>query len=449
MKYSYSLSLLPLLFSSSLFPSVAADDSVPLLSIAEPAAIDPSSASVLVRLGTALRTWQDTFFSHTRLTWPTGIDWTNAFHGTLLSSLLPYFPEYLNDLLLFFRGQDVVSLRDQAHDDMLWVVLNWIEAIEAVKEIAPNSGYISMFEDRALEFYNLAAQGWDEQLCGGGMIWSPHLEPYKNAITNELWIAASIRMYQVASTRNVQHLISAMGGYQWLKSSGMLNANGLYADGFHVSNLTTGGTTCDKLDKMVYTYNQGVLLTGLRGLYEELGDPQYLKDGTALVDATIRADSELIREGVLTEKCDPGGYCSQNGQTFKAIWMHHLSYFCALPEVSAECERYGVFVRQNAEAAWNTRNGTGVGGMWWGSPVGQRVGRDEVELELQVEQGEKLEDGENDCVGEEWAVCEKRQRRVGWREGDSNDRGRGRTVESHAGLVAALRAALEVGAVET
>lgn len=303
-----------------------------------------------------------------------------------------------------------------------------------------------MFAARAKEFYTIAENGWDDALCGGGMIWSPWLEPYKNAITNELYISASVGMYLYHPDRNASHLASALKAYAWLKRSGMQNVQGLYTDGFHISRLNeppeAGEKVCDKRDEMVYTYNQGVLLSGLRGLAEATGERVYLEEGFELVGAVVTSEGrvgEIVRDGVLTEKCDPRSGCSQNGQTFKGIWMHHLTLFCVplSVEFAAEvrgwhersCAAYGGFVKRNAEAAWATRNKEGVVGGWWGAPGKGEVGGDVFETRMDPGAVDYLNPG-----GEGAA-------KVG---GDLNDRGRGRTVETHSGGLAALRAALEI-----
>ena len=53
--------------------------------------------------------------------------------------------------------------------------------------------WVQSFAHRARIFWNLAARGWETKFCGGGMIWNPR-GLYKNAVTNELWISASIAM---------------------------------------------------------------------------------------------------------------------------------------------------------------------------------------------------------------------------------------------------------------
>jgi predicted alpha-1,6-mannanase (GH76 family) len=114
--------------------------------------------------------------------------------------------------------------------------------------------------------------------------------------------------------RNETYLWNAIRAHEWLKASNMTDNSGLYTDGFHVSNLKNGGSKCDTRDEMVYTYNQGVLLSALRGLADATENDEYIIEGLQLVDAVLMSEGsrgELVFDGVLTEKCDPGGYCSK------------------------------------------------------------------------------------------------------------------------------------------
>ncbi|KAJ4363914.1 hypothetical protein N0V83_009366 [Neocucurbitaria cava] len=396
--------------------------------------------------------------------------------------------KYFAQITSYYFGEDHFAIRLQAFDDMLWVVLGWIEAANFVsvhsethyspagtgefEEEQPGwrgskewhaRQFIPAFAHRARVFYELAETGWDWRLCGGGMTWNPRLLPYKNAITNQLFISASIAMYlhfpgdencsPFLATKSYDddgdgdddcdsnfrgrydpmYRANAIIGYEWLKNSGMTNEQGLYVDGFHISGYRQNHskTTCDERNEMVYTYNQGVILSGLRGLWEATGNVTYLEDGHELIrnvidatgwkemdvhstsrqftaqqtqksssksgeyitkdheDASPSSSSNILgTSGILTELCDPSGTCSQNGQTFKGIFFHHLTSFCsplptrrptapgrtyAAPRELAtlhhrSCKEYAAWVVHNAQAALRTRDeegGLAVGGGAW------------------------------------------------------------------------------------
>jgi hypothetical protein len=523
-----------------------------------------SIQNALAALLEAIDIMQSHHFELWQGTWPRAIDWTAAVLGTQVSATLRtltstfrHFSPFPSDLLAleniinryflqtsaFYFGENAFSLRNQAYDDMLWVVLGWLENIKLINlhsrlhyaqdSVSDSSAmnisanwhgeqFIPAAAHRARVFYEIAFQGWDTVLCGGGMTWNPDLTPYKNAITNELYIAASVSMYlyfpgdgntspfSVSSSQNSKsriqdldpaephnpsYLANAIDGYKWLRASNMTNTRGLYVDGFHIKGwqrgISNGTGKCDERNEMVYTYNQGVLLTGLRGLWIATGVRSYLYDAHNLITSVIAAtgwgyhDGQwrgLGRDGVMEEECDHRGICSQNGHTFKGIFFHHLAEFCRPPDPNEgkfladvaggedveavawhgrECSRYYTWVSHNANAAYVTRNEQGDMGMWWGraypSPVDAfdiQNTNDDASTSNTVDYRNAGVPG-NDTLwvfgkavkaGDENAGIPAGSEQVHVNDEiveDVNDRGRGRTVETQSGGVAALRAYLE------
>ncbi len=423
--------------------------------------------SALHDLRSSLSTMQDQYFSLWLGKWTTAIDWTGAVLGTYVSATLSSIShslEYitakiLNDIyepgvkahlleneinkyfghsVSYYFGEDHFAIRMQAYDDILWVVLGWLEATQFIERHSkryhtlPWHGhqFIPAFAHRARLFYELSEEGWDDRLCSGGMTWNPRLLPYKNAITNELFISASIAMYlyfpgddncspfiqsddklelkgldtycdeDIPGRYSDKYLDNAIKGYSWLKKVEMTNAGGLYVDGYHIPGYKEdhSRTICDERNEMVYTYNQGVILSGLRGLWEATGNTTYLTDGHELIQNVIKATgwkqkhhdhkpkTQLGTNGILEEHCDPSGTCSQDSQTFKGIFFHHLTTFCApLPRTPikrgkthaatketaflhhSSCDGYAAWVTHNAQAALSTRDQAGRFGSWWGT----------------------------------------------------------------------------------
>ena len=559
---------------------------------------------MLQDLHNGLETMQSSYFSIWLGKYTTAIDWTAAVMATHVSATLASLSrsltytmpgtfdrfknldveaqmveneinKYFGQIATYYFGEDHFAIRMQAYDDILWVVLGWLESIQFIEghsaaHYASGSQrepavpewharqFIPAFAHRARVFYELAEKGWDWRLCGGGMTWNPRLLPYKNAITNELFISASIGMYlhfpgdtncspflsqydqikdkknrkpsdkllhaqehgeqcdstQSESSYDPVYLANAINGYDWLKNSGMTNKQGLYIDGFHISGYRTNHskTECDERNEMVYTYNQGVILSGLRGLWEATGKQAYLEDGHELVRNVVRAtgwtdghaftaassqpekpgqilesQQEILTswaglgaDGILAEACDPSGTCNQNGQTFKGIFFHHLTAFCKpLPVTpvrpgrtyaasretrvlhARSCKEYTKWVVHNAKAALGTRNEAGHFGSWWGANVhavktlrvnratnatdyrnrpDEYMARFEEEVYTSDDAGGTEDDEErlagHDMAGDHDGTDSSTSR-------DLNDRGRGRTVETHGSGVAVLRAMLE------
>lgn len=494
-------------------------------------------------LRNALNTMQDLYFSLWLGKWNTAIDWTAAVMGTHLSATLSSLSESAehdrspphrnddhkrneveleNEINKFFSqsissyfGEEAFSIRLQAYDDILWVVLEWLESMKfinrhSLKHDASEHSkgrhwhaqqFIPVFAHRARVFYELSEQGWDWRLCGGGMTWNPRLNPYKNAITNQLFISASVSMYlnwpgdsncspflstttldddeDGCTTRGPRgprdpiFLQNAINGYTWLQNSGMLNSAGLYTDGFHISDYRTNksATECDDRNEMVYTYNQGVILSGLRDLWIATNNVSFLEFGHELINNVITATgydnkwAGLGRNGILTEACDETGRCNQDGQTFKGIFFHHLTAFCReLPrrgehgERSAHrltCGMYAEWVQANADAAMRTRDAEGRFGGWWGAPQDDVLGvldkgddreGGKVDYRNWPERVRELglvpEDGKEEVYGlkKKDAIQQNKEAVKG---GDLNDRGRGRTLETQGSGLAVVRAAYE------
>ncbi|KAF4447427.1 hypothetical protein F53441_9038 [Fusarium austroafricanum] len=444
----------------------------------KPLDLPPAGTQILEDALSALSALQDQFFEPDYATWPSAIDWTAAVAGTVVAGMLTTLSKAIDtvdlagiddwrvkeniistfyaQLVGSYFGQDVLSIRGQAYDDILWVVLGWVEAIKFVRTHAdlhypkiksegaspgddlrkiidamPWQGYnwFSSFAHRSRIFWNLATHGWETKFCKGGMVWNPRLNPYKNAITNELWVSASISMYEYFPGDNFTapwlnnaafpdndptHLEAAMRGYKWLVDVNMTNSQGLFVDGYHIDSSKPGNTKCDVRDEMVYTYNQGVLLTGQRGLWSVSGSASYLEDGHHLIQSVIRATGwnlkgnkpmddlrqlapgqlppwhGLGRGGIMEEQCDASSTCSEDGQTFKGIFFHHFTTFCSPLEplvakkgrtidpsgyrrvrrIHAEaCQSYLGWVKHNALAALKTRNSDGLFGMWWSAGI--------------------------------------------------------------------------------
>jgi len=310
----------------------------------------------LVRLEDSVWTLQS-YFEPGQGTYPSGIDWTTAFVTSVLSGALQHLPNLserlFTHLAVFYHRQNVRSLRFQAYDDQQWVVLGWLDAADLAAEVAPE--WVDPFLARAEEFYSLAKRGWDESTCHGGMFWKPPHSgpslPYKNTITNELFVTSSVQMYLTLGDR--EYLDNALKAWTWLESSGLRNQRGLFADGVHF---------CKMIEGTVWTYNQAVLLSGLAGLFLATGDSVFLDNGYDLIEAVL--SSWLVRQGgVLTERCDPSGNCNQDQNTFKAVYFYHFGKFCQV----ANCSRYRDFVDMSADAAYRTQL-NGLTGDWWFEP---------------------------------------------------------------------------------
>lgn len=116
---------------------------------------------------------------------------------------------------------------------------------------------------------------------------------------------------------NETYLENAKKTWAWLEASGMRNSEGLYNDGLDGSCINNGETT--------WTYNQGVLASGLGALWKATGNKTLLEEAEITLDATIK---HMTVNGVLKESCDSAietdNPCDTDQQTFKACMLHSV-----------------------------------------------------------------------------------------------------------------------------
>ena len=453
----------------------------------------------------ALEVMQSEFWAGSN--WPLGIDWTEAVFNTIewaaLNSITRYggsnttatVNEYYSQLLNFFNGENVSAVMNEKYDDMQWVVLEWLEAIKflsAYEKSPQNQEYIRKFAHRSRQFWDVASQGWNTTLCGGGMVWTWTLLPYKNAITNELYVSSSIGMYlyspgdSIGSPQIAAHdpkfLNAAIDAYQWLSTVGLTNSQGLYVDGFHIAgyqNASDPGTgNCDQRDESIYTYNQGVVLSGLRGLWDATGEEFYLNDGHTLVSNVIAATgwisptqqnpswSGLGSNGIMQDICEVSSSCSQDNQNFKGVFFSHFTAFCEPLAVGekegiifkgtqaqadvhqGKCNGYLAWIQHNAQAAYGTRNSTGVYGGNWDVPAADAA------CSSPPQQPAGSSDYRNKGIPSNWTLPGQPASvsKVGLigtgpicpsNTTDPNTLGRGRTPETQAGGLAVIMALVQ------
>ena len=132
----------------------------------------------------------------------------------------------------------------------------------------------------------------------------------------------------------------------------MINGSHLINDGLTSS--------CQNNNGITWTYNQGVILSGLTDLSKITNQATYRNQAEAIANATI---TTLINGGgVLKESCDPS--CSGDGFQFKGIFMRNLAYLYSVDN----SQSYANFFVTNADSIWNNnRNGSNqLGSTWYG-----------------------------------------------------------------------------------
>jgi predicted alpha-1,6-mannanase (GH76 family) len=281
-------------------------------------------------------------------TWGTADGWT-------ASENWQRFP--ITDVLMDYQrrsgdprwsGKIAAAVRNRAgrylNDDDLWAVIASVDAWQIDHDP-------ELLAWAATNFSRLVADHWDDH-CGGGIWWDPK-HSYKNAITNELLLYASTRLY--LATGQEPYRDWALRTWKWFAASGMIGPDGLVNDGLDAQCRNNGAPR--------YTYNQGVLLGGLADLTTLTGDPQY-RD-IAMRTALAATRTLVTSEGVLTEPSDGLG---ADGPMFKGVFVFHLGHLVsALPD-SPERAELRAWLGRNSDAVWALSAGGSqpVDGLWSG-----------------------------------------------------------------------------------
>ncbi len=225
------------------------------------------------------------------------------------------------------RTPDIV---DNCYDDHQWWLLAWVRAFELTNT--------SKYLQRAAKVFDFTVEhAWTDTQCGGGVVWCPTLELthsrlqamgtsplrtgavnglYKNAITNELFLASAMGLHPYAQALGRPrdfYLTWAQREWSWFQRTGMISpATSLVSDGLTDACVSNNQTT--------WTYNQGVLLDGLTKLTVALGDRSYAQVAASVA---LAASRRLSQGGVFTEPCTN---CDQDQHLFKGIFVRHLAY---------------------------------------------------------------------------------------------------------------------------
>ncbi|KAL1739611.1 glycoside hydrolase, partial [Schizophyllum fasciatum] len=204
---------------------------------------------------------------------------------------------------------------------------------------------------------------WNDNYCGGGVWWSS-AHDYKNTVTNGLFMHLSAALY--IRTRNSDYLDNAKKTWNWLKNSGLRRSDGLWLDGARQS-----GNSCNLDTSSPWTYNQGIVVSGLGVLYTATGDASYLTEAEKTIDAVVAAMSQ---GGILKEACDDASNnkCNSDQQLFKGVFMKHLQYYLDQANDKARTAKYSQWISAQASGIYHYAIGSKgePGSVWYAADAG-------------------------------------------------------------------------------
>jgi predicted alpha-1,6-mannanase (GH76 family) len=240
---------------------------------------------------------------------------------------------------------------NEYYDDQGWWALAWVKAYDLTRD----ARYLDM--TKAI-FANIAANGWNDDTCGGGVWWKTDKQN-KNAIVNELFltIAARLHLRTPGDGGAGSYREWVERAWSWFDASGMINDANLVNDGLTAECVNDGGAT--------WSYNQGVILGGLVALHEATGDDTLLTRAKAIADAALHTDVLVDEKGILREPERDTRNLHETGAQFKGIFVRNLT---VLYEATGE-QSYRDAILRNADAIWSrSRDASGALGIDWAGP---------------------------------------------------------------------------------
>ncbi|MFB6549455.1 glycoside hydrolase family 76 protein [Streptomyces sp. NPDC056405] len=233
-------------------------------------------------------------------------------------------------------------------DDTGWWGLAWIKAYD----LTGDTRYLDTARADAAHM----ADYWTDR-CGGGVQWKVD-DPYKNAVTNELYLQLNAALHN-RIPGDTFYLQKALKEWEWFQNSGMINSNNMINDGL--------GDNCANNGHPTYTYNQGIVLGGLAELHRATGDDSLMDTARTLANASTTS-SGIHTSGILRE---PGGEntpCSSDGGSFKGAYVRGLGDL----NQALDDRPYSAYLDRQADSAYNNaRNAQGFYGSDWSGPVNQ------------------------------------------------------------------------------
>ena len=303
-----------------------------------------------------------------------------------------------------FRVKAYAGFINSYYDDEGWWALAWIDAYDLTGDKRYLTAANDIFQDMT--------GAWDD-FWSGGIYWGkyngqpdragtgavPHgwTGPYKNAIANALFIAVAAalgvryRRRNPSATDYQDYLSWALRGWKWFSSPGpdgvaLINEASLVNDS--PDNKGVNNNT-----ESVWTYNQGVILSGLCELAGLTGDETYAGWAEKIADSFIKnpvhvvprsgkgpapvspPDQSGVINGILHEynDCDPqdGGPLPKGAEpgigttVFKGIFVRNLAQLYLKTQKAS----YGQFITANAQSAIGHLNSGHQFGCNWAAAV--------------------------------------------------------------------------------
>lgn len=269
----------------------------------------------------------------------------NMFRAMLLymqaSGSRAYLPQ-VRALYLAHHATD--GFINHYYDDEGWWALTWITAYD----LTGDGGYLQL----AQRIFANMTRGWTG-VCGGGIYWAKW-SPYKDAISNELFLQDAALLAALMPA-DPAYRRWAHREWHWLRHSRLIGPSGLVADGLTSNCRPRRGSP-------LFTYNQGGLIAGLVALHRVTHQAPLLSAAIKTAHAVLHSPA-LTSRGLLHEPCPPAG-CGLDAPAFKGLFAQDLRLLYQATGDSA----YQSFLVRNARSMWLHDRRGALFGLRWGGP---------------------------------------------------------------------------------
>ncbi|KAI1209880.1 glycoside hydrolase family 76 protein [Annulohypoxylon truncatum] len=221
--------------------------------------------------------------------------------------------------------------------------------------------------DIAVNIWNTMVARWNTTTCGGGLPWqifesNPNGMSYKNSVSNGGFFQMSARLAR--ATGNNTYLEWAQKVWDWSEAVGFVDSN------FNVYDGADGKNNCAVVNKLSFSYAQGIYLYGAAVLYNYTDGNQTWGDRTmSLLKAADSYFSPYPNStNVMFEHaCEPYGLCNNDMKSFKGYLSRFM--WAATRMMPSTLPRVQTLLNASAVAAANAcsggENGTVCGQKWY------------------------------------------------------------------------------------
>ncbi|KAH8681366.1 mannan endo-1,6-alpha-mannosidase DCW1-like protein [Xylariales sp. PMI_506] len=365
------------MLTAATMPTIAtATATVPQeLDIGDPTSIRNVAATLAY--GTmALYTGNVTNTTETLAVFPSPIYWWEA--GAAWGSMLKYQhytgDESYNDVIT----QSILSqvgpnydymvpahYGDEGNDDQAFWSFTVLDAAEM--NFPQPDGTIPPWLDMAGNIWNTMVSRWNTSYCGGGLLWqifpsNPNGMNYKNSVSNGGLFQLSARLAR--ATGNSTYMEWAEKIWDWSVDVGFIDEN------YNVYDGADSTDNCSVVNKLSFSYAQGIYLYGAAVLYNYTSGNETWGDRTTkLLDAASSYFSPYDNSTniMFEHACETVGTCDTDMLSFKAylsrfMWSTTRMMTSTLTDVQTVLNVSAVAA---AKACSGETNGTVCGQKWY------------------------------------------------------------------------------------